>query len=83
MADNENEQRIVEFERLNLFGKAIFIGGFLSRGAAKVIDKTLEAAADLYVETEKAFLQGKDPNIIDAHILEESEEGKQEEESQK
>jgi hypothetical protein len=72
MADPET--RIVEFERLNLLGKAVFVGGAAIRLAANFIDAALEKAADVVLEAEKAYRQGRDPNIEDAKILEERDE---------
>lgn len=68
---NDPERRLVEFERLNVFGKAVFLGGTAVRLAADVIDSTVQRAADVYVDAEKAFREGRDPNIDEAKILDE------------
>ena len=68
------EQRIVEFERLNLLGKAFFLGGAAVRLAASAIDVVLDRATDVVADAERAFRQGRDPNIEDAKILEERNE---------
>lgn len=67
---NESK-RIVEFDRLNLFGKAVFLGGSAVRLAADAIDTAVRRAADVYVDAEKAFQQGLDADIEDAKILDE------------
>lgn len=69
---NDSEGRLVEFERLNIFGKAVFLGGAAARLAAEAIDSTVQRAADIYVDAEKAFREGRDPNVEDAKILDES-----------
>lgn len=67
-------QRLVRFGDLNMLGKAVFIGGAITRVATKAVDSAIKASADIVVEAEKAFKQGLDPNIEDAKILDESEE---------
>lgn len=67
------ENRLVEFERLNLVGKAVFLGGSAIRLAAGLIDSAVHHAADVYVEAERSFKQGLDPNIEDATILYEND----------
>ena len=73
MSDS-NDRRIIEFERLNPLGKAVFLTGAAVRTTASLIDKTLERAADILIETERAFKEGRDPNVDDAKILEEHDE---------
>lgn len=64
-------KRVVEYERFNLFGKVVFLGGSAVRFAADAIDTAVRRAADVYVDTEKAFRQGLDADIEDAKILDE------------
>lgn len=71
---SEPDRRIVEFERLNLLGKAFFLGGAAIRLAANAIDAVLEKTADVVADAERAFREGLDPNIEDAKILEERNE---------
>lgn len=68
---SESEDRHIEYEELNLLGKAVLIGGVAVRAAAGAIDATVRRAADVYVDAEKAFREGLDPNIDDAKILKE------------
>ncbi len=70
----DSEKRIVEFERLNPLGKAVFLGGAMARLLGQSIEFVLERTVDLVVEAENAFREGLDPNIEDAKILEEFEE---------
>lgn len=67
----EDERRLIRFEDLNLFGKAVFLGGATVRGMAGLIDFALEKAAGVVVEAEEAFRKEFDPNLEDAKILEE------------
>lgn len=64
-------RRKVEFDNLNLLGKAVFLGGTAFRFFAESLDAIISRATDLIAETEKSFRQGMDPNIIDAKILDE------------
>ena len=68
MTDSE-ERKVVEFERLNLLGKAVFLTGTAIRTSVSLIDKALDRAVDIVIESEKAFKQGRDPNVEDAKIL--------------
>ncbi len=72
--EDRGDNRMIQFEDLNLLGKAVFVGGFLTRAATKVVDVTIKASVDIVTEAEKAFKQGLDPNIEDAKILEEHDE---------
>ncbi len=67
---NQPKKRI-EYDRLNLFGKAIYVGGATFRFIAEGIDAVVNRAVDAYLDAEKAFKQGLDPNIEDAKILDE------------
>lgn len=69
MADDP--RRLVRFDDLNWLGKAVFVTGAAVRGAATLLDAALARAADVVVEAERAFKQGRDPNIEDAKILDE------------
>ncbi len=68
---SDRNRRVVEFDRLNLLGKAVFAGGAAVRLAANAIDSVIDRATDTWVEAERAFRQGADPNVDDAHILDE------------
>lgn len=70
----ENENKIIKFEQLNLLGKTVFIAGAAVKLTSTLIDFALDRTARLIAETEKAFLEGKDPNVDDAKILEERTE---------
>ena len=74
MASSDQEDKIIRFENLNLLGKAVFLGGFVTRAASSAIDSAIKATADIVLEAEKAFKQGLDPNVEDAKIIEEQED---------
>lgn len=71
---DERDHRIIEFERLNLLGKTVYVTGATARAAADLLDKVIDRAADIVAESERAFKQGRDPNVDDARILEEREQ---------
>ncbi len=73
MAESD-EQRIIEFERLNLLGKAVFVTGAAVRTTASLIDRVLERAADVLVEAERAFKEGRGADVDEAKVLEEYDE---------
>jgi len=64
-----DERREVEFEKLNFLGKTVYLTGAASRMAAGVLDSALHRAADLAVDTERAFRQGLDDSVEDAKII--------------
>ncbi len=64
-------ERRVDFDSLNLLGKAVYVGGSAVRILANAIDNAVDRAVDIVVEAEKAFKQGLDPNVEDAKILQE------------
>ena len=68
MPDPE-ERRIIEFEKLNWLGKTIFLAGAAVETTAQLLDKALEKAVDLVLETEHAFKEGRDSPVEDAKIL--------------
>jgi hypothetical protein len=73
--DEERPQGpIIQFNDLNALGKAVFLGGLFTRFAAKAVDTAIRATAEVVVEARKAFRQGLDDNIEEAHILEETDE---------
>ena len=74
MPDPE-ERRIIEFEKLNWLGKTVFLAGAAVETTARLIDKALEKAVDLVLETERAFKEGRDSPVDDAKVLEEWREG--------
>lgn len=68
-----DDRHLVQFDRLNLLGKAIFIAGAAVRTTSSLIDFALEKTVELVEDAERAYQQGRDPNIEDAKILEERE----------
>lgn len=68
---SKKPERVIEFDRLNLLGKAVYTGGAVIRFAANAIETAVDRAAEVYVEAERAFREGADPNVDDAHIIEE------------
>ncbi len=67
----KREDRLVEYERLNLLGKAVMLGGAAVRVLGLAIDAVLDQTASIVADAERAFRQGLDPNVEDARILEE------------
>lgn len=71
MTMDDKPERIVEFDRLNLLGKAIYAGGAVVRLTANAIDLAIDRTTDIFTEAERAFRQGADPNVDEARIIEE------------
>ena len=73
MLDPE-ERQIIEFDRLNRFGKTVFIAGVAVKTTVAFIDTALEKVVDLVLEAERAFKEGLDAPVENAKILEEWED---------
>ena len=73
MSESEErlEERLVEFERLNALGKLAFLGGVAARAATGTLRVAARRAANICADSEKAFREGRDPNIDDARIVSE------------
>lgn len=74
MADPE--RRIVEFDRLNLLGKAVYVTGNVSRLVGQLLDFVVDRTAGLIGDAEEAFREALDDTVEDATILEEQPDGK-------
>ena len=68
---SDRGQREVDFDRLNLLGKAVFITGSAFRIIGSVLESVVETVSGVVNEAEKAFKSGLDPNVDDAKILDE------------
>ena len=71
---SDNDKRLVEFEKLNLVGKAIFITGTTFRFVGDLLNSVAETVVEIISDAEKAFVEGSDPNVDEAKIVEESDE---------
>jgi hypothetical protein len=65
------DRRIVEFDRLNWLGKAVYSGGLVAAAAGRMLDYAVSTATTLIDEAERAFRDGLDDSVDDAHIVEE------------
>ena len=70
MPDKDN--RLIEFEKLNLVGKAIFITGTTFRFVGDLLSSVAETVVEILSDAEKSFLEGSDPNVDEAKIVDES-----------
>ncbi len=68
---SDRGQREVDYDRLNLLGKAVFITGSAFRVIGTVFESVVETISGVVHEAEKAFKSGRDPNVDDAKILDE------------
>ena len=72
MGSSDDQNKLVEYDRLNSVGKAVFIAGSAYRVAEKVIGYTFTTLQTIWEEAEKAFAEGNDPASDDAVIIEET-----------
>jgi hypothetical protein len=62
------------FERAGPLARLGLLSGGAVRLAARAIDGALDRAAETVAQAEDAFRKELDPNVSDAHILEEHDE---------
>ncbi|MFT5515779.1 MAG: hypothetical protein ACI80V_001907 [Rhodothermales bacterium] len=74
MPDQKPIRPEIEFDRLNLVGKAVYVTGQVARVATVIVETVVDGAAALIAETERAFRDGLEPGVEEAKILEEFEE---------
>ena len=70
----QRTDQVIEFDQLNLVGKAIFVTGTLFKTAETVVSYTVTTLSDIWDQAEQAFLDEHDPRerVSDAVIVEES-----------
>ncbi len=74
---SHDDDRIVEFDRLNAVGKVVFVAGSVMKLAGSILDSAVDTVSGIIRETEHAFNQGLDENVEEAKILDdESGSGK-------
>ncbi len=62
---------MVEFNRLNPVGKAVFIAGSAFKTLGALLDFTVGAVGSVWTEAEKAFRDGLDDDVEDANVIRE------------
>jgi hypothetical protein len=71
MSDEKPPRRRVNLDDLNWLGKSVFIGGAVMRVTAQALDATANRVRHVAARSKEAFQRELDPNIDDAHVLEE------------
>lgn len=67
----EPDNRLVEFNRLNPVGKAVFIAGSAFKTLGALLDFTVGAVGNVWMEAEKAFRDEVEDDVEDAKIIRE------------
>ena len=67
------EDRIVEFDRLNTAGKAVFIAGTAFKTLGMIVDFTVGTIGDVWTLAENAFNDGLSEDIDEATVLEDED----------
>lgn len=60
------DRPIIKYEHLSPVEKAVYVTGAVANGVTWLLEAFLDRAATVVVETERAFQQGRDPNVEDA-----------------
>jgi hypothetical protein len=71
MDSSDENNKLVEFERLNPVGKLVFLTGTAFKAAEQVVGYTVTTLQSIWDEAEKAFSDGLSDTSQDAVILEE------------
>lgn len=66
-------RRIVEWDRLNTLGKAVYVAGSAIEVATSVVSAAVGAIGVIWDEAERAFRDEARPDVDDARIIEESD----------
>jgi len=67
----EPDNRLVEFNRLNTVGKAVFIAGSAFKTLGALVDFTVGTIGTVWTEAERALRDELDDGIEDAKIIDE------------
>ena len=67
----EPDNRLVDFNRLNPVGKAVFIAGSAFKTLGAILDFTVGAVGTVWTEAEKTFRDEVDDGVEDAKIINE------------
>ena len=62
---------MVEFNRLNPVGKAVFIAGSAFKTLGALLDFTVGAVGSVWTEAEKAFRDELNDDVEDANVIRE------------
>ncbi len=69
MSDPDN--RLVEFNRLNSVGKAVFIAGSAVKSLGALVEVAVDTIGTIWTDAEKAFRKALDDGIEDAKVIDE------------
>lgn len=69
MSDPDN--RLVEFNRLNSVGKAVFIAGSAVKTLGALVEVTVDTIGTIWTDAEQAFRKALDDGIEDAKVIDE------------
>ncbi len=59
---------VIRFEHLNTAEKVVYAAGAVASTLTRLLEKALERTADVIVEAERAFEEGRDPQIEEARF---------------
>lgn len=63
-----SDRPIIRFEHLNGVEKFVFVTGAVASTFTRLLEGLLERTADVIVEAERAFEEGRDPHMDEAHF---------------
>ncbi len=68
---SKHGQREVDFDRLNLLGKVVYVTGTTFHVLGNVVESVVETLSGVVREAERAFKDGLDSDLDEATILDE------------
>ena len=72
---DEGSPWLERYERAGLLERAGMLVGGAVRLTANAIETVIDRAAQIATDAERAFRRESDPNVVDAKVIEEWEEG--------
>lgn len=63
-----SDRPIIRFEHLNGVEKAVYVTGAVASALTRLLENALERTAEVIVEAERAFEEGRDARVEDARF---------------
>lgn len=63
-----SDRPIIRFEHLNTVEKVVFVTGAVASTFTRLLEGVLERTADVIVEAERAFEEGRDARVEEARF---------------
>jgi hypothetical protein len=69
--EHDRDRLPARWEDLSPLGRLVFLGGAAARVGAEALDGALRRAAGIVSDSQRAFREGRDGSVEDAHVVRE------------